>query len=621
MSGQVETVEQVVELLLVIADALVEGGLKRGAVGTMEIESSVARLVGSPLFKREGLDGKDVKVIAILFGRYLDDEEGMEAGEILRRIEVDRKSVFLGIKRIARLRDMGIIATQREGDGELLLCDSEDESATGLFRSRLTISDKFLTGLYGGVEDVSHTTLEPYHDNLEYLADQFERVKLLSNESEGLIPGLPISRRRRRRRTVLVEMAQGGTGVAEIERRIAERLKVTERSFPFEEFRKRKKLSRKEELVVLLLLENEVTSGGHYDMEDMLDIISSTTYEKLNDRALFESEGRLIKEKIVERHSRQRLFGRAMVIRLKGGLKARLLEKKRSRRRVELKEDDFFEVVKPSVSLERVILHPATHADIGAVIEMIRGNTAGLLSEWGVSGGNLTCPSSGRRGRRSVTMLYHGAPGTGKTLTAHAVAHALKSRLLTFDCSKILSCWVGESEKNTRRIFDRYREISKGKKIPPVLLLNEADQFLHRRINAARFVDNMHNQMQNIFLEQLEQFGGILIATTNLVENLDPAFSRRFDYKILFKRPGPEERVKLWQIHMPHKAPLDEEVDVAFLAEYYDLSGGEIAVVIRNAVTRAAMRGDKLYQDDLLKACEDEIAGNFDEKARERVGF
>jgi len=218
-------------------------------------------------------------------------------------------------------------------------------------------------------------------------------------------------------------------------------------------------------------------------------------------------------------------------------------------------------------------------------------------------------------------VMVIAGPGTGKTLTAHAIANATGKELLTVDCSKILDCFVGNSEKNTSKLFGRYRAISQDIGTLPVLLLNEADQFLHRRINAERSVDYMYNQMQNIFLEQLEQFEGILIATTNLIENLDPAFSRRFHHKIEFRRPGRGERLKLWQLHLPEKTPLHDDVNVDSLAERYDLSGGQIAVIVRNAAVRAIRRGDRLHQGDLIRACEDEMAGNFDEKARTRVGF
>lgn len=218
-------------------------------------------------------------------------------------------------------------------------------------------------------------------------------------------------------------------------------------------------------------------------------------------------------------------------------------------------------------------------------------------------------------------MLFYGPPGTGKTLTANSIAYFLKRRFITLDCSKVLNAWVGESEQNTRRIFDKYREVSKNLQNPPVLLLNEAEQFLHRRIESIRSTDHMYNQMQNIFLEQLERFEGILIATTNLVDNLDPAFSRRFHHKIEFRRPGPEERLKLWQVHIPEKVPLSYDIDFLHLSTLYDLSGGEISIVVKNALTRAAIRGDRLCQDDLIKACEDELSGNFDDTAKARIGF
>ncbi len=108
--------------------------------------------------------------------------------------------------------------------------------------------------------------------------------------------------------------------------------------------------------------------------------------------------------------------------------------------------------------------------------------------------------------------------------------------------------YVGESEKNVRGIFDKYYEIRDKSKVEPILLLNEADQFLSSRTTSSGSgSEKMHNQMQNIFLEQIERFDGILIATTNLLESLDKAFSRRFNYKIEFKKPNFEERKELWE--------------------------------------------------------------------------
>ena len=108
--------------------------------------------------------------------------------------------------------------------------------------------------------------------------------------------------------------------------------------------------------------------------------------------------------------------------------------------------------------------------------------------------------------------------------------------------------YVGESEKNVRAIFDKYYDLRKKSKTEPILLLNEADQFLSARTtSSASGSEKMHNQMQNIFLEQIERFDGILIATTNLLESLDKAFSRRFNYKIEFKKPNLKQRLQLWE--------------------------------------------------------------------------
>ena len=217
-------------------------------------------------------------------------------------------------------------------------------------------------------------------------------------------------------------------------------------------------------------------------------------------------------------------------------------------------------------------------------------------------------------------IIFYGPPGTGKTMTAYSLAKSLKRQVLSFDCSKILSMYVGESEKNVRKIFDTYKELTEKTKTEPVLLLNEADQFLSARSSGpGGSADQMHNQMQNIFLEQIEEFKGVLIATTNLLENIDSAFSRRFNYKIEFKRPDRKQRRVLWEKMLPFKAPFEEGFDVEKLAEY-DLSGGQINLVIKNTAFNVAAMEEPLFTlDAFIDEIEKEKRGNFDtEKA---MGF
>ena len=187
------------------------------------------------------------------------------------------------------------------------------------------------------------------------------------------------------------------------------------------------------------------------------------------------------------------------------------------------------------------------------------------------------------------TVLLYGPPGTGKTLTAQYLASELKLPLLKIDAARVLSCWVGESEQNVRRIFDDYATLHQELGNAPVLLLNEADQLLGARGAGVNAVDRMNNNMQNLFLEGLERFSGILVATTNRRDLLDEAFSRRFTYKLELPPPDRALRMELWKSHLPMKR-LAEDVDITHLADL-DLTGGEIRLVIERAVRLLAYRG------------------------------
>lgn len=163
-----------------------------------------------------------------------------------------------------------------------------------------------------------------------------------------------------------------------------------------------------------------------------------------------------------------------------------------------------------------------------------------------------------------------------------------------------------------RKIFDSYKELCVTSKQTPILLLDEADQFLSTRTTSGSGADKMHNQMQNIFLEQIEKFDGILIATTNLLETLDTAFSRRFHYKIEFKRPNFEERVRLWEKLLPKNAPYSKDFNVKKLAEFA-LSGGQIALVVKNTAYKiASSKVPEFSTQSFLEEIQRELKSNFD---------
>ena len=145
----------------------------------------------------------------------------------------------------------------------------------------------------------------------------------------------------------------------------------------------------------------------------------------------------------------------------------------------------------------------------------------------------------------SATLLFYGPAGTGKTELVKQLAKRHNRAILMVDISQVKSMWVGESEKNLKRIFIEYRMARKHFDVSPILLFNEADALISKRIGINSSVDQMSNSMQNILLQELEDFKGIFVATTNLLDNIDPAFDRRLLFKLRFEAPNTETRLRI----------------------------------------------------------------------------
>lgn len=191
--------------------------------------------------------------------------------------------------------------------------------------------------------------------------------------------------------------------------------------------------------------------------------------------------------------------------------------------------------------------------------------------------------------RSGFTCLFYGAPGTGKTETVLQLARQTGRDIMQVNVSEIKSMWVGESEKNIKRLFDQYRERVDKSVIAPILLFNEADAIIGKRQEGAeRAVDKMENSIQNIILQEMEKLDGILIATTNLAQNMDKAFERRFLYKIKFNKPTIEARISIWKTMLPDLA----DNDIRVLAEKYDFSGGQIENIARHYAIGNILHGD-----------------------------
>ena len=219
--------------------------------------------------------------------------------------------------------------------------------------------------------------------------------------------------------------------------------------------------------------------------------------------------------------------------------------------------------------------------------------------------------------RRGFACLFYGAPGTGKTETVLQLAKKTGRNIMQVDFSEVKNKYVGDSEKNVKAIFNNYREAVKSEKLCPILLFNEADAIIGRRLeNVEHSVDNMYNTMQNIILQEMENFEGILIATTNLEGNMDPAFERRFLYKVRFEKPSANVRKQIWQSIIPS---LSDEIALS-LAKEFEFSGGQIENIARKQFVDSILYGEKEdVTASLRQYCKEETLQN--RKNRPCVGF
>lgn len=205
--------------------------------------------------------------------------------------------------------------------------------------------------------------------------------------------------------------------------------------------------------------------------------------------------------------------------------------------------------------------------------------------------------------RPGFACLFYGAPGTGKTETVLQLAHATGREIVQVNVATLRNMYVGESEKNTQKVFDDYKEKMKNSDMTPILLFNEADGiFGRRRTGINDSVNQMENTIQNIILQNMETFEGILIATTNLTDNFDKAFERRFLYKILFTKPKAETRKQIWMSTLPNLAP----DDAATLAAQYDFTGAMIENVAKRVTIDEILYDSPMTFDSIKRLCDEE---------------
>ena len=214
-----------------------------------------------------------------------------------------------------------------------------------------------------------------------------------------------------------------------------------------------------------------------------------------------------------------------------------------------------------------------------------------------------------------ITVLLYGSPGTGKTETVYQLAKKHNRPIFKVEISETKSMWFGEIQKLLKKIFTDYYNFKKTQKICPILLFNEADAIIGKRKSAgSSSVSDTENAIQNVLLEELENFDGILFATSNLVANLDSAFEHRFLFKVKYENPSTENAAKIWR----SKLPILSENEALQLASQFSYSGGEMENIARKSIMDEIVFGTKPNFERILSFCENE---KWNSKPKNTIGF
>ncbi|MCB0595386.1 MAG: ATP-binding protein [Lewinellaceae bacterium] len=248
--------------------------------------------------------------------------------------------------------------------------------------------------------------------------------------------------------------------------------------------------------------------------------------------------------------------------------------------------------IETQLEWKELVLHPGTLAMVKEIESWINhGDT--LLHDWQMAG----------KIRPGYRALFYGPPGTGKTMTACLLGKSTGHEVYRVDLSTVISKYIGETEKNLARVFD----MAENKQW--ILFFDEADALFGKRSETKDAHDRYANQEVSYLLQRIESFNGIAILASNMKENVDKAFTRRFESIIYFPMPGPRERRQLWEQGFSAKARLAEDIALDQLAQKFELSGGMIMNVIRFASLQALERGDNMiYLNDLLQGIKRELA-------------
>lgn len=241
--------------------------------------------------------------------------------------------------------------------------------------------------------------------------------------------------------------------------------------------------------------------------------------------------------------------------------------------------------------LSDIVLPPSARQAMDDILADVRYRRR-VIGDWGFD----ACSDN----PDGLCVLFHGPSGTGKTMAASIIANELGLALYKIDLAGILSKYIGETEKHLARLFDQAEALN------VILFFDEAEGLFSKRTETHDSHDRYANLQTGYLLQRIERYAGTVILSTNLLKNLDKAFTRRFRFMVEFPFPGPDERLRLWTRAFPPQAPLAAPLDLPALAEHLAVSGGTIKNIAFGAAILAAAAGGAITGEHVRQAAERE---------------
>lgn len=249
------------------------------------------------------------------------------------------------------------------------------------------------------------------------------------------------------------------------------------------------------------------------------------------------------------------------------------------------------EYIETGMSWDDLVLSPATLRQIREIESWVRHQDT-FFEKWGM----------GKKVKPGYRVLFHGPSGTGKTLTATLLGKTTGKDVFKIDLSMVVSKYIGETEKNLARLFD------KAQNKDWILFFDEADALFGKRTGIRDAHDKYANQEVSYLLQRIESYPGLVILASNFKSNIDDAFLRRFQAMVFFPMPKPEERLTLWEKAFPKEIGLDSAIDFQAIANRYELSGAGIMNIVQYCCIVALEIGaDSVSLENLLNGIRNEL--------------